>query len=138
MEQIREKVTPRQYKIIKERAYRLAAELSEKDLTKEEYEEIVNETSFLNEDEQIIYRTTVLYPNDIEILRQREIGRESGNKNNINYLCKELNIPFNIMIAKMREYQNYDIIGLLTSNPELAKLTEQAPFIDIQKPKKHK
>lgn len=138
MQQVNEPLNYKQYKIIKERAYRLAAKLSEQDLTKEQFAKIANETSFLNETEEIIYKTTLYYPNDLEILQQREIGKESGNKNNINYLSKQLHIPFSVITMKMQEYQNNDIIKLLEQNPELRQLATQAPYFDIHNSQKQK
>ena len=130
-------ITSEKYKLLKEKGYKLAAELSEKNFDKETFDQIVEEekAKINNEDAKVIFEHTVKYPNDAELYWElKDQDKNTGNKNSYkspNILSK-LNWPFDVAFNKMQEVSKYDLRGLLESNPELMRLATQAPYYEIR------
>ncbi len=131
-------LTKEQYKLVKEKAYRLAAELSEKELNKEEFDQIVEREKYSinNEDAKMIFEYTVKYPNDADLYfkiknEDRKKITDYKNTHNLTYIQDELNWPFDAALTKRIEVGKYDLLGLLESNPELMKFADQAPYYEI-------
>ena len=125
-------ISNEEYKQLKEKAYLLAASLSEKDINIKTYNQIIEtEKKHIKDNEaQTIFEYTVKYPNDTDLYW--EYKNNNKNINNIRYLYTKYNLPFKVAVTKIYEISNYGLISLLAENDNLRKLAEQASYYEIK------
>lgn len=125
------KMNDSDYVNIKESAYNFILNTS-----KEEREKIVKslmlDLKFLHSDSKRINASTMLYPNDIQILE------EYVKDHNITNISKKLNIPPTILTEKIMEYKIYNFVELLENKPKFNELASMANNIDLEIDSKHK
>ena len=116
------KLTDREYEMVKKNAY-----ISATILTKTQIINHLNEDCFYDSksDLGIIYRTTLMYPNDIEIIEEYTNGG-TQNGHDLGHISKTLGIPQNIIRFKIMEYNKYNTLELFSKNLEIKRLAEQA------------
>lgn len=112
--QSKKKMSIEKYIEIKENAYSFA-----KSLKKDKIIEFIKNINIPDPEESLIYISTLLYPNDIDI-----IGMFSE-KMNKQQLCERLNMPQQIIQIKIREYFDYKLPELLKKNATLNSLCRQ-------------
>lgn len=132
-------LTTEEYKLLKEKGYNLAKELSEETFDKETFDQIVEKekSSINNYVAKKIFEYTVKYPNDAELYwelksENRKQVIDYKNTNNLTYIQNKLNWPFDVAFTKRIEVNEYDLQRLLESNPELMRLATQAPYYEIR------
>jgi len=113
-----------EYITIKTKAYELASTLAKEEI--EGLINFINSKNIKNSGEKEIFISTLLYPNDMDVI----IEREENHVHDIKGLEKATLIPTNILILKLSEYAAYGTIKLLEENKELRRLAEQASQFD--------
>jgi len=113
-----------EYITIKTKAYELASTLAKEEI--EGLINFINSKNIKNSGKKEIFISTLLYPNDMDVI----IEREENHVHDIKGLEKATLIPTNILILKLSEYAAYGTIKLLEENKELRRLAEQASQFD--------
>lgn len=114
MKQLNKKMSIEKYILTKENAYSFA-----KSLDKEKLIQFINKIEITDPEEALIYITTLLYPNDLNIIN---VFSQSMN---MQQLCEKLNMPSKIIQIKAREYYDYKLPQLLKQNKILNQLCRQ-------------
>jgi len=112
--QFNKKLDIKKYIEVKEAAYTFA-----KVLDKNKIIETVQNSTIKDPEELTIFISTLLYPNDLEIIPM------VYEKQNIEQLSKQFNIPGKILQLKAREYVNYNLSQLLKENKSLNMLCRE-------------
>lgn len=112
--QSNKKMSIEKYISIKENAYSFA-----KNLTKEKIIQFIKKIEMNDPEESLIYITTLLYPNDLNIIN---VFSQSMN---VQQLCEKLNMHSKIIQIKAREYYDYKLPKLLKQNKILNQLCRQ-------------
>lgn len=117
-------LTKEEYIDIKRKAYELASTLSKEEI--EGLIEFINARSIRKTGEKEIFISTLMYPNDIDLI----YAREEKHIHDLKGLEKETLIPNDIILTKLVEYGRFNTMEILTSNKELRTYAEQASQFD--------
>lgn len=111
---LRKKMTIEQYASLKENAYCFA-----KTLDKEQLINFIENLNISNQEEALIYLSTLMYPNDKEIISEFTQGC------NLTKISQKLNIPETILNIKAQECASYKLNHILKNNKVLNDLASQ-------------
>lgn len=109
--ELNKKLDIRKYLAVKESAYTFAKVLDKNRIVK-----LIQNLEIEDPEEATIYITTLLYPNDLDIIPIVE------EKQDLEQLSNFFNIPSKILQLKAREYAKYNLLQLLKQNETLNNL----------------
>lgn len=119
-----ERLSQEDYISLKTKAYELASTLPKKEI--ENIINLINSQDMKDNGEKKIFISTILYPNDMDVI----IEREENHIHDLKGLEKATLIPSDFILLKLSEYGTYGTIKLLKENKELRRLAEQASQFD--------